>query len=49
LILKSGLVLGTIDYDRYTGRRRGAVMIQTPPAGAAVAMGDTVSLTVNNR
>jgi serine/threonine-protein kinase len=47
LILKAGLVVGDVEYDRYQGRRRGAVMIQEPPAGTGVAQGDTVRLTVN--
>lgn len=49
LILKAGLVPGEIDYDRYQGRRRGAVMIQEPTAGTVAVMGDTVRLTVNRR
>ncbi|MFH0881674.1 MAG: PASTA domain-containing protein [bacterium] len=49
LILKAGLVVGEVERDRYTGRRQGAVMIQLPVAGTAVAVGDTVNLTVNSR
>jgi len=49
LIMKAGLIVGDIDYDRYSGRRRGAVMIQEPTGGTSVAMGDTVRLTINRR
>lgn len=49
LIKKAGLEVGEVEYDRYQGRRRGAVMIQEPSAGTVSAMGDTVRLTVNRR
>jgi beta-lactam-binding protein with PASTA domain len=49
LVLKAGLAVGDVERDRYTGRRRGAVMIQSPVAGTVAVKGDTVNLTVNSR
>ena len=49
LIMKSGLVLGRIEYDRYARKRNGEVVIQNPSAGAVLAARDTVQIVVNRK
>jgi eukaryotic-like serine/threonine-protein kinase len=47
LILKAGLSIGTVEYDRYIGRRKGAVMNQDPPSNRIMERDDPVRLEVN--
>ncbi len=49
LIMKSGLVVGRIEYDRYARKRNGEVVIQNPSAGAVLAARDTVQIVVNRK
>jgi len=47
LILKAGLVVGTVTYDIYKKRAPGVVVVQQPAAGSTVAENDTVNLIIN--
>lgn len=47
LILKAGLEIGSVSYDKYVGRRRGAVMNQSPAPKTRLEQGDRVMLEVN--
>ncbi len=47
LILKAGLTIGSVEYDRYIGRRKGAVMNQDPPPRRVMERNDPVHLEVN--
>jgi eukaryotic-like serine/threonine-protein kinase len=47
LILKAGLAIGSVEYDRYIGRRKGAVMNQDPPPRRVMERDDPVRLEVN--
>lgn len=49
LVLKAGLNIGKVQYDSYVKRRNGAVVIQSPFAGAQAARQDSVNLVVNRR
>ncbi|MCB2211517.1 PASTA domain-containing protein [bacterium] len=47
LILKSGLRVGSVTYDKYVGRRKGAVMNQIPAPKSNVQRRSRVRLEVN--
>ncbi len=47
LILKSGLRVGSVTYDKYVGRRKGAVMNQIPAPKSSVQRRSRVRLEVN--
>lgn len=47
LILKAGLTVGTVEFDRYIGQRKGAVMNQNPPPKREMKRGNRVHLEVN--
>lgn len=49
LLLKSGLEIGKITYDRYVGKTDGAVMFQSIIGGREVPGGTEVDLVINGK